>query len=447
MAKRVKQAAEEKAPTIGELVSEMVRVITEARKETFITMLDTSDLYRWGGEIWENSGENTIKQLVESIDSNTTTVMVNQVVDKIKRRTFTERKVFNSREELVALKNCVLNLNTGDVMQFDKELYQTIQLPIQHDEDATCPTIDAFIKEVMGEMAGLFYEMVAYCLLPDYRFKKFFIMLGEANTGKTTVVELMHRFLGNANITGMTLQDLANNQFSKANLYNKLANICDDLPKVDMDDIGWIKQVTGNSPLYAEKKMIQERVEFTNRAKLIFTCNGIPKTKGADTAFYSRLIIIPFTHQAEVIDNYLMDKLSTDSELSGLLNHVIKARMAILSNNGFCVNQDIEEVSKIYNVGSLDSVASYQYERIICDETTTTSTVAKHEVYDDYLGYCRYKGIAAKEINAFHRRLQEMLQNIATTHLTGNDGERYYGYKGMRINIYAKIESGDNENE
>jgi putative DNA primase/helicase len=394
----------------------------------FATLKDTGDIYQWQNGIWVNSGEIRIKEFTEALVEHASQYIVSEVVAKIKRKTYIDRSLFDSDDTLINTKNSVINLKTGEVTEHAPEQYQTIQFPITYNPIAICPVIDSFVAEVMGDNAKVFYEILAYCTIPDYRFKKFFIFLGEANTGKTTAVDLMYRFLGKSNTSEITLQQLADNRFAMSNLYGKLANICDDLPKVAFEDVGKIKQLTGNSPIGSEVKHVQKPVNFVNRAKLIFTCNTIPKTNGSDDAFFSRILIIPFRYQPAVIDNDLISKLTTEDEMSGLLNRVLEARKFLYKNNGFSITQSVSDVSYLYSVGALDTITQYTYDRI---EYDVLARVLKEDIYNDYLKYCNEKNIPAKADNAFHRRLQEMYHLETVQVIINNEHKR--AYMGIKL--------------
>ena len=411
---------------IADLINMATRDIKQNNR--FITLSDTGDIYSWRGDIWVNNGEVKIRELAELVLDNASMHMVSEIIDKIRRQTYVNRDTLNNNNGKISLLNYVLDLETGETSDHNPEMFHTIQLPVKYDKKAKCPAIDQFVHESMMEFAPLFYEILAYCLMPTYRFKKFFIFLGEANTGKTTAIDVMYRFLGRKNTSELTLQTLADNRFALANLYGKLANICDDLPKVELRDVGRIKELTGNSPVHAEIKFVQKGISYVNRAKLIFTCNKIPPTQGSDEAFYSRLLIIPFRFRPLKQDNDLIEKLTCESEMSGLLNKVIEARKRILKNNGFSINQTTEEVAYLYQLGSLDTVTKYAHDRI---EFDTIGKVVKEDLYMDYVSFCNELQMPFKEANAFHRKMIELGYN-ETSRITVGD-ERKWAYMGIRV--------------
>jgi phage/plasmid-associated DNA primase len=89
---------------------------------------------------------------------------------------------------------------------------------------------------------------------------------------------------------------------------------------------------------------------FVNPAKLIFSTNGIPQTTDETDAFISRLIIVNFPHQflGEKSDPYLLDKLTTEDELSGLLKVVLKRLPRVLEKGIYTELDSIDQNHEKY---------------------------------------------------------------------------------------------------
>ena len=138
------------------------------------------------------------------------------------------------------------------------------------------------------------------------------LLHGEGFNGKSILFNLIERFLGKENVSGLTLRRLINeDRFDVAGLYNKMANVDADI-SVDLvsSNTGTIKKLTGNDLHWAEKKYVNAW-PFRNHAKLFFSCNRLPENYDDTDAFYRRIIIIAFTHQflGEKDDPHIIDKL------------------------------------------------------------------------------------------------------------------------------------------
>ena len=93
----------------------------------------------------------------------------------------------------------------------------------------------------------LFEEMVGYILIKNCRFRKGFILYGGGHNGKSTVLNLLKKFVGEENLSTIELKKLSDT-FLTAELENKLANIGDDIDASEIGDTGTIKKLfTGES--------------------------------------------------------------------------------------------------------------------------------------------------------------------------------------------------------
>ena len=92
-------------------------------------------------------------------------------------------------------------------------------------------------------------------------------------------------------------------------------------PDVIFNNTGILKKLTGND-LHTGEFKFKDQFKFTNYAKLIFSCNKIPQSEDYTDAFVRRIFIINFTQQflGEKDDPYIIDKISTEEEFSGLFH-------------------------------------------------------------------------------------------------------------------------------
>ena len=90
---------------------------------------------------------------------------------------------------------------------------------------------------------------------------------------------------------------------------------------------------------------------FRNIAKLIFSTNEIPESDDQTYAYFKRWIIILFDRvfQGEDKDTNLIEKLTVDEELSGLLNLALIALKQLIKDNGFIHVDNVNSIQKEYN--------------------------------------------------------------------------------------------------
>lgn len=233
------------------------------------------------------------------------------------------------------------------------------QLPIKYDKDAKCPKIDKFLKETFGEERFTFiYEIIGYLMSSSIAHQKAFIFYGEASTGKTTFMELLTRFIGKDLISNISLHGLGE-RFALGRTRDKRVNIYDDLSfaKIKNNSYGNFKQLVTNKSLSSEMKFINEPVEWDNTCKCVFGCNQLPFAPYyADSDFYRRMILVPCRNVVKDKNKNILAELTTEEELSGLLNRALNGLAVLYGAGGFPEEWDnIETVRNIWELNSKPS--------------------------------------------------------------------------------------------
>ena len=236
---------------------------------------------------------------------------------------------FNKKFRFLNVQNGIYSLS-GKTFQKHLPSYKTtIQLPINYDPEAKCPAILEFLHDILDEDGVQFViEWLAYMCLPYTDTDKIVILHGNGGNGKSALLNIFSHFLGTQNITHMTLHEIADDKFMKAQLYGKLANICGDIDSKAINNTGIIKNLTGVEPIQAQFKGI-DSFSFQSFAKLMFSANDLPKTIDKTNGWFRRWFIIPFEKsipEEKKMERSELDKrLTNPKELSGLLNLVLEA--------------------------------------------------------------------------------------------------------------------------
>ncbi len=364
-----------------------------------LTMRDNEDIFGYDKSgCWRPDGEIRIKEHVEqllsldpSLSRLLTVHLLNEVIERVRWSTYSDRDVFRPPPGKICVKNGVLELETGLLEPHSSTFGFLNSIPVTYDPAATCPTIDRFITEVAGDYVQTLYEIAGYCLLDGNKHQKGFLFIGFGDNGKSTFCSLLKAFLGPENISTIPLQELEENRFSKAELYGKKANIFSDISSRGLYETGSFKTLTGEDTITAEHKF-QKPFQFINNAKLIFSCNIVPESKDDSDAFFRRWILIPFLktiHPDKKIKNFL-ERLTTEQELSGFLNKAMAAYKDLEQRGSFTNEGNVEDIRKLY-VRLSDPIGTYIDERIELDEP---SFIVKQQLFQDFTEYCKVKKYA-----------------------------------------------------
>ena len=394
-----------------------------------ITMEDTEETYIYGEGIYHSNGESFIKKEIQKkLGEETTTHRVNEVLDYIKRETFIERGRVNHDSDLICLENGIFNLQTKTLVPHTPEKIFLNKIQVRYNPEADCPKIKQFIEEIVHrDDYPVLQEVTGYCLNRDYPIQKAVMLLGEGANGKSTFLRLLTLFLGKHNIASVPLQELEYNRFASAALYGKLANLYADLPDKALSHTGTFKMLTGGDPVPAEIKF-KNKFNFKNIAKLIFSCNRLPLSKDDTPAFYRRWVLINFPKKFEGKnkDLFILEKITTEEELSGLLNWALEGLGRLLKQGEFSHSRTTDELRKKY-IALSNSVLAFVEECLIPDPD---GQIPKDELYQTYCEYCRENNLPIKQQNVLSRELPGYVR--ITEERPKIDGKRTRCWRGVK---------------
>jgi len=324
----------------------------------------------------------------------------------------TLQDVKEAPSSLIVLKNGIFNVETGELKPFSPDYFILNALPVKYNQHADCPKIKKFISEVVQpDDIPVLQEIAGYCLLRDYPIHKAIMCVGDGANGKSTFLELLRAFLGHENVSSESLQDLEANRFAACSLFGKLANIYPDLSDRALKSTGMFKMITGGDTISGEYKF-KDRFRFKNYGKLIFSANKIPESPDDTTAFFRRWIIINFPNQFldddPKTDKGLLQKLTTEEELSGFFNWALEGLRRLLRNGHFSHCKSVEETREQYIRGS-DPVKAFAMD---CIEFKAGNLVKKDEVYEAFIEYCQEHNLPTVPKNAFSMKLPQYVPNI-----------------------------------
>lgn len=352
---------------------------------------ETLEVYEEG--IWSTTGKGIIKSEIERLlGVYSKNNIVSEILEKIKRRTEVSRE---ETENVPDYKRCVqdgvLDLEDIDdikLLPHSKEYNFRTKFPMKYNPSADCPKIKKFISETFYEEdIPKVQEWFGMHLPRKYTFKKASVFHGPKDTGKTVVLNLLTRFVGE-NVSGLSLQEISQGKpFDLLALKDKDANICDDLSSADMKAVGGFKMAVGDGYITGEYKF-GDKVRWRNTAKDTNACNKIPSPGEDidDEAYYGRILLFPIENVVpkEKMNKNLLDELTTPEELSGLLNWAIEGYKRLVKQNGF-TNDKTPEETKFLMVQNGNSLARFASEVLT---QADGKKVDKEEMYQVYCKWC-----------------------------------------------------------
>ncbi len=374
----------------------LVGFLLERYKFKTIYGTKTETVYFYDDGIWNKTGKAKIKTAIEEIlGEHSKNFVVGEIYEKIKRKTEIGWDKFNEIPEgLVCLENGIMDLKKGKFLPHSEKYYFKTKIPVFYDAEASCPNCMEFFGEALyPEDIELIQEWLGFNLYNKYFKKKAVILFGETDTGKTVLMILFTKFIGENNVVGLSLQKISQaKSFDLMNLKDKYANIHDDLGTRDLSDTGGFKIATGGGTITGEEKF-GDLHGIRTFAKLTFATNKIPAVKDVDDdAYWSRWLPIPFDNKVEKEeqDEFLEQKLTTKDELSGLLNWAMIGLQRLIKNGRFTFNKSIEQIKDIMQRSSHPLSAFSQD----CLEEEVGEKISKEELFETYSRWCQDSNVA-----------------------------------------------------
>ena len=350
-----------------------------------------------------------------------------EIIGRLKERAV-DRDDLNAGDkdaQLVCVKNGVLDVETRELHDHDPEYRFTNRLPVEYDPDAKPDTYDEFINEITRRDADAktLNELLGNALLDHYRYEYVLFLFGEGANGKSTWLSVVRALVGEENTSSETLQRFAETRFSSARLVGKMANIAEDLPDRKINDMGTIKDLSGGGMVPGERKG-QDPFDFRNRAKLMFAANSPPVLGERTWAVKRRLapIHLPYRFVDNPSDDEPHEKtreygleveLSTDEELSGILNRALDGLDRLQENGDISLPEDPDERLALYERHS-DHIKAFAIE-CLTNTSERSDEIRKERIYTAYTRYCEANGEEPVANQSFWRQLRQTTLDVETS--------------------------------
>lgn len=295
-----------------------------------------------------------------------------------------------SNVDYIVLENGLFNIKTEKLTDFTPEYVAKNKIPVNYNPGAYHEVMDKTLDKIAcydKQLRMLLEEMVGYTLLRRNELGKCFILIGQGSNGKSTLLDVMKHFLGEENVSSISLEELGQ-RFKTAELYGKLANIGDDISSKYMEDNSIFKKLVTGETVNAERKG-KDPFDFNNYSKLIFSANEVPRINDTSDGLMRRLVIVPFNakfskHDSDY-DPFIKDKLLTDEAMEYLLNIALEGLKRVLKNRGFTEVESVTEEIKEYEKRN-NPVVAFLDENEIEGESTK-------EVHLRYSAWCYENGL------------------------------------------------------
>ncbi len=281
-------------------------------------------------------------------------------------------------------------------------------------------SIDKFFHTATRGDESLRNLLIAACaavLQGRADLQKAFYLFGSGANGKGSFMRLLEMLIGDENTHSTSLENICENRFEVANLYNKRLVICPDEDR-RIRGLSTFKSVTGGDSLRGEEKGMKA-FKFKFQGTVVLASNN-PIFMGDDSYGLSRrLIPIPFAHTVPKSERRDLTPDFT-ADLPGFTTY-------LLGLDRDWVTTTLRQANDIKAIDDLtweltiqtDSIAAFYDEQLIYDPQPTTydgnkvvyerEWVLAANAYKAYRQFCSEAGFVPKHQNNFGRSLVNLL--------------------------------------
>jgi len=417
------------------------------------TMRDNGEIFIYNDGVYQSTGSEAILDTIirdthiqlykekwkklntedeEEVDKikKATAKEVSEVIAYIRAYTHVARDTIDQEQEgYINFQNGLFDLQEWELKPHTPEVRSIAQVPAVYNPNAKCPMITKYMNdcELSNDSQTVILEFSGYCLITDVSLQKALMLYGKGSNGKSVFINLLKIALGKSYISGESLQNLETDKYRVANLYGKRLNAFPDLKDTPLQTNEVFNTLTGNDLELVGERKYQHAFSFKPTAKLLFSANKIPFAYSDNYAYYRRWILIEFPHtfEKEEIDEKLLEKLTTQEEISGFINLILAGLKRLLDNRKFSYDVGVDEIEKQYLLHS-DNVRVFE-EDCLRDCSGNEEPTEKRKVYNRYCQWCEINNLTPVKPKAFTMKLGKLGRKVYdTTKWDSKAQEKYH---------------------
>jgi len=306
---------------------------------------------------------------------------------------------FDRHKDLLAARNGVIDLRTGELLPHDAALLLSRRLEFDFDPDARAPRWEQFLEEVFNtepELPAFMQRLTGYGITGETSEQCFAVLYGRGANGKSVFVDTLTRVF--RSITSTT-QFATFERTQAGGIPNDIAALkgsrlvmASEGSQDRLMDEATIKRVTGGDMVTA-RFMRQEFFEFAPQFLIFLASNYRPAVRGQDAGFWRRVKLVPFSRFFDVHerDHGLQDKLM--SEAQGIIAWAVKGA-AIWYEGGSLFEPDVIKSQTENYKNDSNALEGFLPGMFQFDAEQTTTL---EELWRGYLNWCEDENLPTKE--------------------------------------------------
>ncbi len=307
------------------------------------------------------------------------------------------------------LKNGLYDLQMVECKPHALDIYSTIQLPITYNPEANCKKWCNTVYDIFEydeDKVMILQEFFGLCLTPDTKYEKALFLIGDGSNGKSTILFVLEKILGEYNYTAIPLERLDNPHYV-ANLFNKLANISIETNAKSAVYDAMFKAIISGDSITADPKY-KKPFQFRPYCKLIYALNNMPRVDDKTSAFFRRLLILRFNKQYSELEANKNLKYELLEELDGIFLWLLEGLRKLRKRGYFLKSEEMQREVNEYRAENNNVITFVEEE---C-ELGKNAVIDKQALYFSYSEWCKGSGYRALSKSKFGKELKKQYPSI-----------------------------------
>jgi len=297
---------------------------------------------------WRYADDVDVLNLVHSEDPRQSNFTVNKkekIITSLKMRSRNQRPK-DIPLNWIQFKDQFFDVKTGQMFAATPEWFCMNPIPWSPGESEETPVMDALITSWVGEKyLPSIYEMFAYVAYRGYPIHLVFCFVGGGRNGKTTLQDMLQRFVGMENVCSSSFDGIIHNRFETFGLYKKLVCLLGETNFNAFDNTDTFKKLSGHDMMKFEAKNKDPIFDFSY-AKVFINSNSLPSSNDTSDGFYRRWFIVDFPNEFPEGKN-ILDTIP-EHEYENLARKIIRILPELLARGTFTNQGSIAERKQKY---------------------------------------------------------------------------------------------------
>jgi putative DNA primase/helicase len=316
-------------------------------------------------------------------------------------------QLFDNDLCLLNVQNGTIDLRTGELLEHNKENYQTKIAGTHYDPQAKCDLFESFLNTIFNgdsKLIAFLKRVLGYSLTGLNSEQCWFLLYGTGANGKSTLVNIIRYIMGD--YSSYTPADTFQLSFGDR-IRNDLARLrgsrfisASEPDKTKKLDTELLKSFTGGESV-TSRYLHKEFFEYNPTGKLFISANHYPSVNANDHGFWRRVKMIPFNVTIPLEDRKKDFELKFRTESAGILRWMVEGCVERFKT-GLELPESVIEATSGYK-DDMDVLSDFL--AAPCVEIDSEKNVKKIDLFSYYSNWLNDKGIRHLGLEEFNRAM------------------------------------------